>query len=33
VTKCGSCGATHWEIKTIEPTGANYKVYLSGCLT
>jgi hypothetical protein len=30
-TKCGSCGGAGWEIKTISPAGANYKINLVHC--
>jgi hypothetical protein len=30
-TKCGHCNATVWEIKTIDPAGANFKQSVLQC--
>jgi hypothetical protein len=30
-TKCGHCGGAFWEIRTIEPTGANFKQNVLQC--
>ena len=32
ITKCGHCGGTFWEIKTIEPRGGNYKQNIMQCV-